>query len=191
MLERSGRLETTLRPHVKTHKTVEGALMQTMGQRSTITCSTLAEAEFFAAAGFTDIVYAVPIDPFKLERAAKLAEHVHVTIDNVQQLDELISYGPPSPGTKWSVVIMVDSGYGRDGVDVDDPDSISLAQKLAASASADLFMLYTHGGHSYDVPPGDVEAIRRISEAERDAVVSFKAKVRARGGARLRIEKGS
>jgi len=32
-----------LRPHVKTHKTLEGALMQTGGRRSGITCSTLAE----------------------------------------------------------------------------------------------------------------------------------------------------
>ena len=123
MLERSQTLGTVLRPHVKTHKTVEGALMQTGGRRSTITCSTLAEAEFFAAAGFTDIVYAVPIDPFKIRRVALIAEHVHVTVDNIQQVATLTHHGPPGGrGTKWSVVVMVDCGYGRDGIDVNDPE---------------------------------------------------------------------
>ena len=60
--------------------------------------------------------------------------------------------------------------------------SVELVKKLNGSDCAELFMLYTHGGHSYDVSPGDVEAIRRTSEAERDAVVGFKAKLRDAGG---------
>lgn len=35
-------------------------------------------------------------------------------------------------------------------------------------------MLYTHAGHSYDVSYGDISAIKKISEDERDAVVKFK-----------------
>jgi D-serine deaminase-like pyridoxal phosphate-dependent protein len=46
-----------LRPHVKTHKTVEGALLQTGGIRGRIVVSTLAEAFFFAEHGFDDILY--------------------------------------------------------------------------------------------------------------------------------------
>src|SRR5664279_4862249 len=64
------------RPHVKTHKTIEIGRMQHGGGVGPITVSTLAEAEFFAAAGFRDITYAVPIAPEKLERAAALAARI-------------------------------------------------------------------------------------------------------------------
>lgn len=50
-----------LRPHVKTSKTVQAALLQTGGRKSKIVVSTLAEAAFYADAGFDDILYAVPI----------------------------------------------------------------------------------------------------------------------------------
>src|SRR6266568_8881001 len=53
------------RPHVKTHKTIEIARLQHGGALGPITVSTLAEAEFFADAGFVDITYAVPIAPEK------------------------------------------------------------------------------------------------------------------------------
>src|SRR5437667_9356507 len=57
------------RPHAKTHKTVEIARMQHGGAIGPITVSTMAEAEFFAQAGFRDITYAVPMAPEKLPRA--------------------------------------------------------------------------------------------------------------------------
>ena len=57
MLARASRLGCTLRPHVKTHKTLELGAMQTGGSCRGITCSTLAEVEFFADGGFDDIVY--------------------------------------------------------------------------------------------------------------------------------------
>src|SRR5664280_2069890 len=58
-------LGVRLRPHVKTHKTLEGARIQVRGQFGGITVSTLAEAVFFAAGGFSDITYAVPVAPAK------------------------------------------------------------------------------------------------------------------------------
>lgn len=178
MLARSSSYNCVLRPHVKTHKTIPGALLQTSNRRSTITVSTLREAEFFQEAGFTDILYAVPIDPSKIIRAKKMARHVHVTVDNIQQVAALINHGAPAPGERWSVVVMVDSGYGRDGVVPSDVDALELARAIDAAECMELFMLYTHAGHSYDVPYGDVEAIVKISEQERDAVVEFK-KVRS------------
>jgi len=56
MLGRAAGLGVRLRPHVKTHKTVGGALLQTGGRRSGIVVSTLAEAEHFADHGFDDIL---------------------------------------------------------------------------------------------------------------------------------------
>ena len=95
MLERAARMGCALRPHMKTHKTVEGALLQvrdhgaaaqrcshatvhhargssvqTGGKRRRITVSTLAEAEFFVENAFDDILYAVPITGDKLPQVA-------------------------------------------------------------------------------------------------------------------------
>ena len=56
MLARAERLGCKLRPHVKTHKTVEVALLQTGGRQEGITVSTLAEAQFFHAREWDDIL---------------------------------------------------------------------------------------------------------------------------------------
>ena len=50
-----------LRPHMKTAKSADVARLTTTGQAGGITVSTLAEAEYFAAHGFRDILYAVGI----------------------------------------------------------------------------------------------------------------------------------
>ena len=63
MSERMRALGVRLRPHVKTHKCAEAARLQVRGHFGGITVSTLAEARAFAAAGFADITYAVPIAP--------------------------------------------------------------------------------------------------------------------------------
>ena len=166
---------------MKTHKSIKGALIQTNNRRSKITVSTLAEAEWFADAGFSDIVYAVPIDPTKVERAARLCERtsLHVMVDNMQQLDGLLAQSGERP---WSIVLMCDSGYGRDGVDVDSDEAVKIVERIKGSdGKANLYMLYTHGGHSYDVEYGNIEEIVQTSEQERDTVVKFAKKLYALG----------
>src|SRR3989440_2183462 len=63
-----------LRPHIKTHKCIEVARIQTAGHSGAITVSTLAEARAFAANGFHDITYAVPIEPGKFAAAIEIAK---------------------------------------------------------------------------------------------------------------------
>jgi len=72
---------------------------------------------------------------------------------------------------------MCDCGYGRDGVDVDSEDAVGIVERIKDSEFANLHMLYTHGGHSYDVEYGDVDAIIQTSEQERDTIVKFANKL--------------
>src|SRR5215208_8303689 len=74
MSARIAGLGASLRPHVKTHKCVEVARIQTEGHAGGITVSTLAEARAFAAHGFKDITYAVPIEPGKFDEAIELSK---------------------------------------------------------------------------------------------------------------------
>ena len=70
-----------LRPHMKTAKSIDVARLAIEGQPGGITVSTLAEAEYFAAHGITDILYAVAITPQKLGRLRRLTDDVWSQID--------------------------------------------------------------------------------------------------------------
>src|SRR5271154_6036950 len=65
----------TLRPHLKTAKSIDVARMALAnehGRAEGIAVSTLAEAEYFLSNGIPDILYAVGITPQKLDQIAKL-----------------------------------------------------------------------------------------------------------------------
>ena len=177
MIDAAKEMNLHLRPHVKTHKTEELALLQTGGRRQGITVSTMAEAEWFADRGFDDILYAVPITPDKLPAAAALTARLQrftISIDSAQQADALIAYGPPSKDVEarsWSVNLMVDCGYHREGLDPECPSSIKLAKRLFSVSCITLNGVYTHGGHSYDAL--DSHAVQEITRQERNAVVAM------------------
>jgi D-serine deaminase-like pyridoxal phosphate-dependent protein len=163
------------RPHVKTHKTIEIGRMQHGGTTGPITVSTLAEAEFFADAGFNDITYAVPIPPEKLARAAALArriERLNILVDSERALRAI-----EASGQMFDVYLKIDCGYHRAGVDPDDPDSARLALALRNSPSVHFQGFLTHAGHSYNAK--NVDEVRRVAAAETEAVSRFRAIVGA------------
>src|ERR1043166_7783649 len=69
-----------LRPHIKTHKCIEVARIQTAGHSGAVTVSTLAEARAFAASGFTKITYAVPIEPGKFNEAIEISRDCELAL---------------------------------------------------------------------------------------------------------------
>ena len=79
----------TLRPHLKTVKSIDAARRIFPDGPGPITVSTLAEAEYFAReGGFSDITYAVGLDPGKAVRAARIhasGVDLKVTIDTPEQ----------------------------------------------------------------------------------------------------------
>jgi len=169
------------RPHVKTHKTVEIGRVQHGGWTGPITVSTLAEAEQFAASGFRDITYAVPIPPEKLARAAALAariERLSVLIDSEDALRAIEQYYA-SHGNVFDVFLKVDCGYHRAGVDPENPDSVRLAVAMARSEAVRMQGLLTHAGHSYHAR--DVEDIRRVAAEELGCLTRFRALLAAEG----------
>jgi len=175
MREKALRSGVAFRPHVKTHKTIEIGRMQHGGNGAAssgpITVSTLAEAEFFAEAGFRDITYAMPIAPEKIDRAAALArriERLNLLVDS-----EVALRGLESHGQTFDVFLKVDCGYHRAGVDPADPDSLRLALAMASSPRIRLQGFLTHAGHSYNA--GSADEIRRIAAEETSALTRFRA----------------
>ena len=74
MLERAADAGVTLRGQTKTHKTVEGGILQTGGSKRGIVTSTLVECDMYAEAGFDDILYGFPFVPSHFERVYVLTQ---------------------------------------------------------------------------------------------------------------------
>src|SRR5262249_51124117 len=110
-----------LRPHIKTHKTLEIAALQVAAGASGLTCAKLGEAEVYADAGFTDLFVAFPvIGREKARRAAELAKRCHLIVGvesatGIQQLSEAAS----AVGVVLNVRLELDSGLRRTGANAE------------------------------------------------------------------------
>src|SRR5689334_13168036 len=90
-------LGVTLRPHLKTAKSLDVVRRLFRDERGPITVSTLKEAEYFAAGGFTDITYAVGLAPDKIARVVALCEggvDMKVVLDTTEQALALAAAAP-------------------------------------------------------------------------------------------------
>lgn len=116
-------LGVALRPHLKTTKSVEAARLVLANENGPATVSTLAEAEVFARAGITDILYAVGISPDKLDRVVALHRQgckLIVLLDCAAQA-EAIAAASEASGIAIPAMIEIDSDGHRSGLTADDP----------------------------------------------------------------------
>ncbi|XP_031562465.1 uncharacterized protein LOC116298221 [Actinia tenebrosa] len=181
MIERCKTIGVVLRPHMKTHKTLEAAHCMTGGTKKCIVVSTLSEAEFYADGGYDDITYGFPITPDKLPQAASLVkrlEKFHVFVDNDVILKALVDFSLPE-GKKWSVFLKVDCGKGRAGVLYDDPQAITLAKAITSETSLMFAGLYLHCGDSYRVTGED--SIRKHGKTTYERIVGLVNRLKESG----------
>jgi D-serine deaminase-like pyridoxal phosphate-dependent protein len=180
MRARMHELGVLLRPHVKTAKCLEAALACTGGAPGPITVSTLAEAEYFAARGFTDILYAVGLAPGKISHVLDLRRRgvdLAVITDNVD-MARLAGERARAARIPLPLLVEIDCDGHRAGVRADDALLLEVA-RAAATAGCELRGVMTHAGGSYDCR--SVQAIRAMAEQERAAVVAAAERLRAAG----------
>jgi len=180
----------TLRPHLKTAKSVEVAREMVAGWPGGVTVSTLKEADQFFAAGFRDILYAVGIAPNKLPHAADLTRRgaeLTLILDSVAAAEAVAAFGR-AEGLTLPVLIEIDSDRHRAGVAPDDAGLLrAIAGRLAEGA--ELRGVMTHGGGSYDAPGAD--RIAAHAELERSGTVRAAEALRAAGFACPVVSVGS
>ncbi|MBC7739067.1 MAG: alanine racemase [Candidatus Saccharibacteria bacterium] len=170
---RAQRLGVRLRPHLKTAKSTEIAWRLSGGVTGPITVSTLAEAEAFHAAGFTDILYAVGIAPQKLARVQALRTKgcdLVVILDSIEQASTAAQAGVPA-------LIEIDSDGHRGGRRPDEPVLVEIGRILHAKDA--LRGVMTHAGESYNVRGNAAHA--EFAERERSAAVSAAGALRGAG----------
>ena len=169
-------LNTILRPHVKTPKSIEVAKIALDNQEGPITVSTLNEAEYFANAGFKDILYAVCVIPKKLNRLnfiqQKYSCMIRMVIDSVFVAQEILNYSKLH-NANFEILIEIDCGEGRSGLFHQDQKIRDISRVFAENDQTNLIGVLTHAGHSYSTK--DKNEILSISNIERaEALASIK-----------------
>ncbi|XP_051879474.1 D-threo-3-hydroxyaspartate dehydratase isoform X1 [Pristis pectinata] len=181
MSERCQTLGVQLRPHMKTHKTLECADIMTGGSRRCIAVSTLAEAHFYADNGFDDILYAYPLPVDKVGACAELAEGLemfHVLVDNEVAVMELKKRRLRDEKS-WLVWLKLDCNNGRAGVQPEDSMALLLAKSIADSEGMELAGVYAHCGNSYEAT--GVKEIQAVAQETTTATLKFVEKLEKAG----------
>lgn len=121
-----------LRPHVKTHKCPELALMQLELGACGITVAKLREAEIMADAGITDMFMAYPlVGADKIERAVALAQRVRLILSaDAYSPAQALSRAAVEAGITLELRLELDSGMGRSGAAME--QALSLAERINA-----------------------------------------------------------
>lgn len=184
------RLGVSLRPHLKTLKAAKAAeALMAAGARG-IVVSTLKEASYFLGHGFKDITYAVGLVPARLPEVTGLMARgadLKILTDSVD-VARAIAAQAEKNGIGYQLLIEIDSGANRGGLQADSEELLEIAEIIQPSA-ARLEGVLTHAGHSYGVDtPG---AIAAIAQQERDTIVRAAERLRAAGYAVNTVSLGS
>ncbi|WP_395306749.1 alanine racemase [Mycobacterium sp. AMU20-3851] len=139
-----------LRPHAKTHKSIQIANLQMGAGAVGITVATVSEAESFADHGMDDILIAYPILPLgaKARRFRELLDRVQLRV-GVDSAAGASAIARAADGRDVSVLIEIDSGQHRTGVPAAEAAALAVECDRAGLTVAGVF---THGGHAYSSP---------------------------------------
>jgi len=139
-----------LRPHAKTHKSPVIARWQLEAGAVGVCCAKLSEAEVFAEAGIDDLRLAYPIQPSNADRVVRLLDRARISII----VDDLTvargwSDAMRSAGRTLDVLVKVDVGFHRCGIDPDSPDAGGMVAAVGSLPGLRLKGLLSHAGHGY------------------------------------------
>lgn len=168
----------TLRPHMKTAKSIDVARLATEGQAGGIAVSTLKEAEYFASYEIRDIQYAVCVVPDKLARVAAIQQsgaRVTLITDSLEVARAICARGREL-NQMFFVQAELDSGEGRSGVSPDSEELLEIARTLETATHASFAGVMTHAGHSYGCRT--LSELDAVAEEERLAAVHAAKRVR-------------
>ena len=150
-----------LRPHAKTHKSPVIARMQSFLGASGICCAKLGEAELFADAGAKNIRLPYPLNPANADRVFALADRIALSFI-VDDVDVARAWSDLAVArrTALSVLVKVDVGFHRCGIDPQDAGAAARVAAVAALPGLDFLGLLSHAGHAYGAQSAaDAEAI--------------------------------
>jgi D-serine deaminase-like pyridoxal phosphate-dependent protein len=176
-----------LRPHAKTHKSVEVGRRQVAAGAVGLTVGTVGEAEVFADAGLDDLFIAYPMVPGgpKAERLREVARRtrLRVGIDSVVGA-HAVADALGEDRERVAVLVEIDCGGRRTGVVPSDAGPVAAA---TTHLGLEVIGVFTHGGHGYHGP----EARAAAAEDEVRGLTAAAASLGAAGIEATVISAGS
>jgi D-serine deaminase-like pyridoxal phosphate-dependent protein len=169
-----------LRPHAKTHKSIELAKRQIAGGAVGICCAKLGEAEVFAEAGIDDIRLPYPLNPVNFERVVDLLDRTRLSFI-VDHMDVARGWSEAMQRERREVdvLVKVDVGFHRCGIDPARGDAADFVSGIARLPGLRFRGLLSHAGHAYGATTES--ELRAIAEAEVRTLADLAGDVRARG----------
>lgn len=153
-----------LRPHVKTHRAPAIARLQVEAGAGGVTCAKVSMAEAMVAGGVDDIFVANQVVARQaIDRLCRMAQRATVTVavDDAGNVAALAA-AAQQHGVTLRVVIEVDAGMGRCGVQPGEP-VLKLATAVERAAGLRFVGLHTYEGHVVQ----HAEFAHRKTETER------------------------
>ncbi len=189
--QRIDALGVGFRPHVKTAKCLPVARAMLGAESGPITVSTLREADEFAAAGFTDITYAVGISANKLAHVARLLAagvHLNLILDSPDAAHAVVA-AAANLAAPLGVLIEIDTDAHRAGIAPGDAAQLRAVAAALRHPQLRLQGVLTHLGASYDCR--SPAALQAAAERERAGAVLAAGHLRAAGHAAPVVSVGS
>lgn len=155
----------TVRPHIKTHKSLYIARMQLNSGTKGIACAKAGEAEIMTEIGDVDITVAYPaVGNIRAQSLAKLSlkHNLRVAVDSQYVMDQL-AFAAADYNTVIGILVMFDAGLHRCGFTAPE-QIIKLAQysKKLATLRYDGIQMYL--GHLYGESARDVQSFEQINQ---------------------------
>ncbi|MGZ4451243.1 MAG: alanine racemase [Nocardioides sp.] len=172
MADRTTAARVALRPHVKTHKTIEIGQLQLGSGAVGISVATIGEAETFAGHGFDDIFVAYPLwlTRSAARRLEDLAAGARVAI-GVDSVEGVANAARHLGASDIEVLVEVDSGQHRTGVA---PERAGEVADTARRTGLRVRGAFTFPGHSYALGTGRADAAVQESAALAAAAASLR-----------------
>jgi D-serine deaminase-like pyridoxal phosphate-dependent protein len=179
-----------LRPHAKTHKSPELARVQIGRGAIGVCCAKLGEAEVFADAGIADIRLPYPLHPVNADRVLNLLDRTHLSFI-VDHIDVARGWSDAMTraGREVDVLVKVDVGFHRCGIDPRATTAAAFVAQVAAMPGLRLRGLLSHAGHGYGAK-SEAEA-RSIAGSEADLLNTLADQAAASGVPREEISVGA
>jgi D-serine deaminase-like pyridoxal phosphate-dependent protein len=169
-----------LRPHAKTHKTIEVTKLLLAAGIKKFKCATIAEAEMLAICNAADVLLAYqPCGP-KLQRFIELQHQFPATkfsclVDDTVIAEE-ISAAAVKDGSTISVYIDLNVGMNRTGIEPE--KALRLGERIKELPAVKLLGLHAYDGHIEEI----VMTKRTIQCLEiYDRVIALQAQLQAKG----------
>ncbi|HWI17955.1 MAG TPA: alanine racemase [Vicinamibacterales bacterium] len=155
-----------LRPHTKTHKSPVVARWQLDRGAVGICCAKLGEAEVFADAGFSDIRLPYPINPANADRVLALLDRTRLSfIVDHPKVAEQWSDAMTRAGRSVDILVKVDVGFHRCGIDPDTRDTLPIITGIASLKGLNFKGLLSHAGQTYHAHSEDELRTMALAEA--------------------------